>query len=174
MSRTDRSSESRPLSSGDDACAAGAELTPPAARTVGGLWRRGVSAALLCGVFAGLAEVCWTYMLPALNPQWRAELPAGVLALLEFAAAAVVTDLLVVGAASAVLLGICTLLTRTHRAMSRLAQAAPTLIIWGTLSYLYVGWMVLFILLAKDRGRLSYKLVLAGGVLALVLVAVLV
>ena len=145
----------------------------PAARRPASAWRHALVTALLSGVFAGLAEVSWAYLLPSISVQWRAELPVRIADLLTFVAAAVTADAVLAVLATTILLFLLMLLTRTHSLFRRIASWTPALVIWGTLSYLYVGWMVLFILLSNDRGRLSYKVLIFGGVGLLLLVTLL-
>jgi arylsulfatase A-like enzyme len=133
--------------------------------------------ALAAGVLAGLAEAGWAYLLPIINAQWRAVLPASLGGLAVFAAAAVATDVLLALAAGLVLLLLLALLTRVTRvsgASPRLHLLARAVIFGGTLCYLYVGWIVLFVLLAGQRQTLAYRAIVGGGAAVLLLIALLV
>lgn len=128
-------------------------------------------ASLHVGVLVGLAEVCWCYLLPVLSEDWRALLPVELGQLLVFAAAAVVTDTAVVAVGGAVWIGLLSPLGRLRSVSGRLPQIGPLLVTWSGLCYLYLGWTMFFVLLPTDRNRMTYWLILVGGVVVLLLVA---
>lgn len=128
------------------------------------------------GVLAGLAEICWSYLLPVFSAEWRAVLPTSASSLLAFAAAALATDVPLVLAGGILLLIPLSLLTRATRLAGtsrRLRVLARGTILGGVLCYLYIGWMVLFVLLASQRQTLAYWLILIGGAATLLLLALL-
>jgi len=136
-----------------------------------------MSTALAAAVLAGLTEMVWAYLLPIINEQWRAVLPTSLGGLAAFAVAAVAIDVLLALAAGLVLLLSLALLTRTTRLSGtspRLHMFAQAAVFAGTLCYLYVGWMVLFVLLAEQRQTLAYRAIVGGGAVVLVLIALLV
>ena len=124
------------------------------------------------GVLAGLAEMCWSYLLPVIGADWRAVLPVTPGGLAAFGLAAIVTDtvIMLLGAAI-VLVGVVVLsgLKRYSGWSDRSKLIASTLMLGGMLSYLYAGWIVLFVLLSGQRHTLEYRLILFGGIAALLL-----
>ena len=129
------------------------------------------------GVLVGIAEVCWSYLLPIFNEQWRAVLPTSLGGLIVFVAAAVATDGLLglgVGALWLLCLSLITRLARIPRTSKRLHMLARAVILWGGLCYLYIGWLVLFVVLGGQFKTFACHLLLIGGATALLPFALLV
>ena len=132
-----------------------------------------VLVALPAGAITGLAEVAWTYAMPAFNPLWRATLPGSITGLLWFLLAAVTIDGLVALAVALVLRGVVPALLRSRAAR----QNPPSnridrwLVTTAMTAYLVVGWLLLFVMSPRDKtaARLAVTLtliVIACGVAA--------
>ena len=147
----------------------GENLTPPAQerrREYSSLGRFVVVTSVAVGALVGLAEVSWVYLLPSFNEQWRAVLPTSVWGISRFAAVAVVIDALLALAGGGALLIFLTLLGRLVRALDHPERArllSRTIILGTAGSYLYTGWMGLYVLLSQDRRSLTYLIILAVG-----------
>lgn len=119
------------------------------------------------GVLAGLAEVCWTYRLPGMVGGWRAVLPGSPAGLGLFVLAATATDACVclIGALLCYLPVKLVLLRKAEPPLTpRGRWVIRSLILAAAMSYLYVGWMGLFVLLPEERAHLAYLGVMGLGV----------
>ncbi|MCH7527337.1 MAG: sulfatase [Planctomycetes bacterium] len=104
--------------------------------------------------------------MPSFNEQWRAVLPTSVWGISRFAAVAVVIDALLALAGGGALLIFLTLLGRLVRALDHPERArliSRTIILGTAGSYLYTGWMGLYVLLSQDRRSLTYLIILVVG-----------
>jgi len=134
------------------------------------LWSRILRYALAVGVLVGLAEVCWTYRLGDMNPDWRSSLPGTFGGLTGFALVAIVTDVIVMllaGILWGVLLAIWRDLTSSGRADRDRRFAAAWLLLWTGLAFLWVGWMGLFVFVPTDLGTTRFRVTLGAGLAAL-------
>lgn len=159
----------RPLGSG---LAPGSYASNP-----GGLLHFILLNCLAVGLLAGLAEVCWSYLLPVIKPQWRALLPISPGETAVFVVAAVVTDLILALIGGVVLWLTSRLITRLAHASSgsnRVRVLTRTAALGAALSYLYLGWMGFFILWGPQTRTMAGSLVLIAGVVVALLVSLMV
>lgn len=119
---------------------------------------------LAMGSLTGLAEATRPYALLLLSERWRSGVATTIAGLAETVAAAVAVDTVLVLLGAILWLAIFGLL----RAALKLSADAPwsrfwtrAVLIGAPLVYLSLGWLILFILLPADRGKLEYKLILA-------------
>lgn len=154
-----------------------AHIQHPAGERSPGLARFILLTSLGVGALAGMAEVCWSYLLATFSEPWQAALPKSAAGLLSFAAAAVATDIVLVLAGGILLLILLSLLTRlTHlaSASTRLRVLTRAAILGATLCYLYTGWIALLALCSGETPTLTYRLICVAGTVALLLLALLV
>jgi len=130
---------------------------------------------LSVGVLVGLAEVAFTYGLTLFNSQWKALLPATLVAFFQMVMAAVLTDSLLAVLYGLLLIGLAVVVVKLVRVPldRNFMQAFGTLIIGGGLAYLYSGWMALFVLNANDFRSVTYRLIIVVGVVAIFFIALL-
>jgi len=151
--------------------------SPPEPRAGNTFWRHLLVTAVAVGILAGLAEVCFTYNLPAAKQDWRAVLPPSPTGLMLFVLTAAVTDVLLVVIGSVLVGG---LLRGLHRIAFGPVSSSPgrlltrTLILAGTTGYLYVGWMGLFLLLRTDDMEGAYVATMLAGVAGALVVSLIV
>lgn len=129
------------------------------------------------GVLAGLVETCWSYLVPMLSEQWRAALPSSTAGLLSFASAAVATDAVLVLSGGLSLLILLALLTRAaglSNTSTRLRLLARAAILGGAACYLYNGWIALSVLSSGDQESPTHRLMVVGGTLGVLVLALLV
>jgi arylsulfatase A-like enzyme len=141
------------------------------------LWSRVVSTAVAVGVLTGLAEVCWIYRINDIDPQWRAVLPSTVAGLGAFTAVALATDtvlLLLVGLVWGGMLAVWRDVRSMRAPPTDRRFAVPWLVITAAMSFLWVGWIGLYIFPATMRGARTYQLTMAAGVAGAMLIAALV
>jgi len=146
----------------DTECAVARVAHPP-------LWSRVLKVGLAVGLLTGLAEICWLYRINDIDPEWRAALPSTIGGLSLFLAIAVITDTAVVLLAA--LGGGCMLAVwRDIFAGASAARDRRFAVTWLTmtaaLTFLWIGWLGLYILPPTDRGTWSYRLIAGVGVLA--------
>lgn len=113
---------------------------------------------VFAGCTAATAEVCWTYLMPALHPDWQASLPTSISGLGSFLLAAVATDLVVAFAIYGMIL-LAIALARSIRKSSGKPSArfvAPWLLSASLMTYLLGGWYILFFMAPREKtpGRL--------------------
>lgn len=129
---------------------------------------------LALGVLAALAEICWTYLLPMIRPQWRALLPTGVGEWALFLAAGLATDVPLALLAGLLLWLIVAglLRARGQAGGGRWRLILTRMVILGAmLSYLYVGWLGFFVVRVPQIETAAGWSLLAAGVVVMLLVS---
>lgn len=139
---------------------------------VKGIWRHLISCGAAMGLFMGLFEICWVYLLPTFFPNRRYELPVATVG--RFVCIAVVVDVLLMIVA-AVCLG---LLIRIVRSLWRSAYSfrhwsalIRFLLIAGALSYLHIG--IVYSYFKPGTQRLKFQVAIAG-ILPIIVISIVV
>ncbi len=176
MSDSTASAEPEPVStiaSAAESPAGGAVAASARTPTFSGaILRPMLRTALLIGPVLATAEVAWAYLLPSMVEDWRCDLPASAGGLALFLLAAVATDvivMLVAGLMLAVAIALIRLVIPPVRRFDGWAFVIRWLMWTGAVSFVYVGWMALYILMPDERGEFYYRAALALGVLAALL-----
>lgn len=133
--------------------------------------------AAACGILVGFAEVVWSYRLPDINPMWRAVLPASFGGLFRFLAIAGITDTLLFCAIALLFVGIARALRRIEKKPAPVRDRSLRIRWWliaTALSYLSVGWLCLFVLMADEFSDPAFWGPLLGAVAASSIVALLI
>lgn len=125
-----------------------------------GIWSQLVFSGAAIGVLMGLFEVCWTYLLPALFPNRRYELPISTVG--RFVLIAVIIDVCLMLIA-AVFLGVVIWLAQKVFRRAHSFRYWRTLIrfllVAGALSYLYVGIVYSHYSFSSERLKLQTALI---------------
>jgi len=133
--------------------------------------------AIAVGLLMGVAEVCWSYQLPARIEGWRAVLPETLSGFLMFCGAAMLTNaalMLAFGLALALIIVVLRRLSSWMRGVADWRTFATLATLWFGLSFLYAGWMIFFVLTVTDRASMAYHGTIVGGVVAALLLSVLI
>ncbi len=133
------------------------------------IWRVLICNGAALGIVMGLLEVCWTYLLPVIFPARRYELPVSTIG--WFILAAIILDVFLVMAGASVL-GLLILIVRNLCGIGRLFNRWPALICFilltGTLSYLYRGYLYIYFIFEKTVTRFQ---VLIGGIVVIIIIS---
>ncbi|MCB9849344.1 MAG: sulfatase [Phycisphaerales bacterium] len=158
-----------PLDPNDTGVSVG-EAESPAPPPRPPLWSRAVLTSLAVGVLVGLAEVCWSYRLTSLSPDWRSSLPVTIGGLAFFVVIAVVIDvciMLVGGLLWACAVAVWRDVTAGDKPIRDRRLGIPWFVLTMALSYLWVGWVGLFIFPSTAMHSKLFRVTLIGGVVAL-------
>jgi arylsulfatase A-like enzyme len=124
------------------------------------VWRHLLCNGIAVGIILALLEVCWTYLLPKLFPIRKYALPTSSIG--WFIILAIIVDTLFV-LAGATLLGllisIIRKLLRPTRSFNHWNTLISFLIIAGVLSYLYRGYLYIYVCLEGNPARLPAMLI---------------